>query len=330
MSRLPSKWRKVSGQGLLGITVLPLLLLSPAFAAGQSCALKQGPLRTVVRVNDAESITLEDGSEVRLAGILSPRARDGNAASGSWPPETDASATLSAMLLGQAVELGFGATRTDRYERHVAHLFLGKGTNRVWVQGALLSSGHARAHALPGATECLPELLAHERVARQGRLGLWRVGLYRPKSSARVALLMYLRSSFQLVAGRVNSVSHTKGGIYLNFGADWRQDFTVHIPKSVTAANPDWAGALDGFKDKYIEVRGWIERRNGPAIAISHPSEIEILPFGVSQRFRWARPESSSTRSQPRDAIPGPPDRNQPPAPNEERPEPRAPGAVDL
>lgn len=316
-------------RGLISVALAQVLLVSQASATEQTCALKQGVVRTVIRVNGADSVTLDDGRDVKLAGILPPRASDGNAAPGKWPPEYDAEATLSAMILGQAVELAFGATRTDRYGRHVAHLFVGKDEKRVWVQGALLASGHARAHATPRMTDCLPELLAHERVARQSRLGLWRIGLYRPKPAARVALLMHLRSTFQLVAGRVASVSRTKSGIYLNFGENWHNDFTIHVSNAVAAANPQWAASLDDLKDTHVEVRGWVERRNGPMIAISHPAEIEIVPESLTRRFQMPRSGAQSVR-RPQDAVPGIPGTDEVPAPNEERPEPKAPGAVDL
>ena len=178
-------------------------------------------------------------------------------------------------------------------------------------------------------TECFPELLAHERVARRSRLGLWGNGLYRPKRATRSALLMYLRSSYQIVAGRVVSVARTKSGTYLNFGENWRQDFTIHISKSVLSANPEWAASLDGFKHKNVEVRGWIERRNGPSIAITHPSEIEVLQEGLTQRYGWPRSGAHSSHMPP-DTNPVTPDPDETPAPNEERPEPKAPGAVDL
>lgn len=311
-----------------------------AGAVEQTCALKLGAIKTVTRVNGADSVTLEDGTEVKLAGTLAPHARDGNAAPGAWPAETSAIATLSSMLLGKTVEIAFGAARADRYGRHVAHLFVGKGENRIWVQGALLSSGQARASAVPGTSECLPELLAHERVARQSRLGLWQTGLYRPKSATRTALLMYLRSSFQLVAGRVVSVSHTKSGTYLNFGENWRQDFTLHIPKAVMTANPGWAASLDDFKDKLVEVRGWIERRNGPMMSLSHPAEIEIVRDSPFLRYRLPRQSAQSHSGASHGAIPElpgselhgteQPGTGETPHPNEERPEPKAPGAVDL
>ncbi len=314
-------------QGLSIAAIFSVLWLGTAHAGEQACALKKGPIKTVTRINDADSITLEDGSEVKLAGTLAPRASDGNAASGKWPVETGAISALSAIILGQKVELAFGATRTDRYGRHVAHLFVGRGRDRIWVQGALLSSGFARAYAIPGGRDCLPELLAHEKIARNSRLGLWSVGLYRPKPADRTALLMYLRSSFQIVAGRAANVSRTKSGIYLNFGTNWRDDFTIHIPKDVASENRDWETTLDSLKGKNIEVRGWIERRNGPMITLSHPAQIEIIPEGMAARaFLKPRTRAKDIRTPQEEA----PDANEPPAQKEERPEPAAPGAFDL
>ena len=318
------------------ITATSIWFGASAGAVEQTCALKLGAIKTVTRVNGADSVTLEDGTEVKLAGTLAPNARDGNAAPGTWPAETSAIATLSSMLLGKTVEIAFGPGRTDRYGRHVAHLFVGKGENRIWVQGALLSSGHARAAVAPDMSECLPELLAHERVARQSRLGLWQTGLYRPKAAARTALLMYLRSSFQLVVGRVTSVSRTKSGVYLNFGANWRDDFTIHIPNTVASSHPEWAASLDDvLKDKFVEVRGWIERRNGPMITIAHPAEIEIEPNSPPLRYRLPRQSARSWSGISQDVLPerpgpGQPDTDDMAIPNEKRPEPKTPGAVDL
>jgi micrococcal nuclease len=321
--------------GLIYIAAMLLCCGASARAAEQTCALKLGSIKIVTRINGADSITLEDGTEVKLAGALTPHARDGNAVPGTWPAETGASGTLSTMLLGKSVEIAFGRARTDRYGRHVAHLFVGEGENRIWVQGALLSSGQARVSADPGTSECLPELLAHERVARQSRLGVWQIGIYRPKSAARTALLMYLRSSFQLVAGQVTSVSRTKSGAYLNFGANWREDFTIHIPNTVASTHPDWAASLELLKDRTVEVRGWIERRNGPMITIAHPAEIEVVPERTSLRYRLPHQGAQSRNGTSQEDTPELPGTEQPgkdkaPPANQERPKPLAPGAVDL
>ena len=53
------------------------------------CTLEPGPVRTVARVLDGETLILDDGKAVRLIGALAPRAHDAGAAAGAWPPEIE-------------------------------------------------------------------------------------------------------------------------------------------------------------------------------------------------------------------------------------------------
>lgn len=238
------------------------------------CTLQRGAFTTVTGVLDGETVQLDDGTTLRLAGIVAPRSRDAHAAAGSWAPERDAIAALSRHVLGKRVELAYTTTARDRYGRRIAHAFTSNGGQRLWIQGELVASGHARASAMPGDTACVSELLAHERLARTGRLGLWRVGTYRVRAAHRTFELMRARSTFQIVAGTVDAVSRTRSGTYVNFGSDWRTDFTVRVPASVIAAHGAWAAGLDGLKGRRVEVRGWIDRRNGPLIEIATPGQI--------------------------------------------------------
>lgn len=237
-------------------------------AAAPPCTLEPGPIHTVTRVLDGETVALDDGSEVRLIGALAPRARDGDAAEGTWPPENEAIAALKALVLGHTVKLTYGGQRSDRYGRSVAHLFADKDGESVWVQGELLKMGHARAYGLFDNFACAHELLEHEMLARNAHLGLWGLSLYRPKPAAQPRLLMHVRSQFHIVAGRVRNVSRTKTAVYLNFGDDWKTDFTARIGKSVLSKNAEWAAKLEALQGQEIAVRGWIERRNGPMIDV--------------------------------------------------------------
>jgi endonuclease YncB( thermonuclease family) len=243
----------------------------------QSCSLQLGPVRTVTRVFDAETLKLDDGRVVRLMGALAPLARDAGAAPGAWPPEQQAITTLSGLVLGQKVRLAFGGRQTDRYGRYLAQLFIETRSGEEWVQGALLAGGHARAYGLRGNFACAKELLAHEELARRRHLGIWSNGVYRTMSAKHPAELMIQRGKYERVIGTVASVGRTKSATYLNFGADWHKDFTARVPKSVLSAHPDFARALDGLASKTIVVRGWIERRNGPLINVADPSQIEFI-----------------------------------------------------
>jgi micrococcal nuclease len=263
-------------------SVLFSIAASPAFSAEPekptfpTCTLEPGAIHTVARIIDAETVVLDDGSEVRLIGALAPRATDSGATAGAWPAENDAIRVLSDLVLGHTVKLAYGGRHTDRYGRHLAHLFLNDNGKETWVQGEMLSAGAARAYGLPGSFACATEMLANESLARTTRRGLWDVAIYQPKPSHLTALLLSRRSRFEIVEGVVSSISRTKSGLYLNFSSDWKADFTARVSKDILAANPDWDDTLADIAGKRVRVRGWIERRNGPMIDIRDPGQLEI------------------------------------------------------
>lgn len=247
----------------------------------QTCTLQAGPTRSVVRVIDAETVLLDDNEEVRLIGALAPRAPDLKPDAAPWPPEEAAAAALRDLVVGHSVELASSGRTQDRYGHLLAHLFLQENGERVWVQGRLLSIGHARAYGLPESFACARELLAHERVAREAQLGLWANAAYATRSAREGSKLLRYRNSYQIVEGSVLRVKTTKSRTYLDFGPDWRTDFSAGVDAKVLHANPDWAKTLEGLQGRRVEVRGWIEYRNGPYIAVEDPSQLAVIEDGA-------------------------------------------------
>jgi endonuclease YncB( thermonuclease family) len=322
---------RLAGIGI--VTALSVLSAAANDASFVPCTLEPGPVRTVARVLDGETLVLDDGSAVRLIGALAPRARDAGAEADAWPPETQAIKTLSDLVLGKKVKLAFGDRQKDRYGRFLAQVFLIEGGREEWVQGTMLASGQARAYGLPQSFACARELLAHEAEARRRKLGLWGNGVYRPMPANQPGLLLKQRGKYERVIGSIASVGRTKTTTYLNFGTDWRSDFTVRIGKDVLAAHPEFAQAIDGLSSKTVIVRGWIERRNGPLIDVADPSQIESLDGGDVNSMAPADVNAAPSRdgAQPASAP------NDPTRPNDSpkklRPAPTEgaePGAVNL
>ncbi len=297
-----------------------------------TCVLQPGTARTVARIIDSETVQLDDGSEVRLIGALGPRARDAGAVEAAWPAEVRAIDVLTQLTLGRTVRLGYGGRQRDRYGRHLAHLFVDTADGEIWVQGAMLSAGAARAYSLPGSGVCGSELLAHEAVARRTALGLWASSLYRAKPADRSTLLMSRRGRFEIVEGVVQSVSNIKSGTYLNFGADWRSDFTVRIAKGVLSASPDLAAKVADLVNRRVSVRGWIERRNGPMIDLQDAGQLEVQnedtpPIaGVSAPGAGDHSRAASPSEARNPLVRPAPDSEKRP----ELPERKTPGALDL
>jgi endonuclease YncB( thermonuclease family) len=246
---------------------------------GASCpGLQSGPMRTVVRVLDGETVGLDDGRELRLIGALAPRAIDVDADPSAWPAEAAATEALRRLVLGKSIELGFAGERTDRYGRVQAHALLIDGEKRRWVQHELVAGGHSRAYALAGNRVCSAELLAAERSAREARRGLWAEAAYQVRSALEPAELLRYRATFQVVEGRIVRVGGTRGTIYLNFDRNWRRGFSVSLRRDDRALLGGYAASPRALEGMRVRVRGWIEERRGaPAVDLSAAGTFEAL-----------------------------------------------------
>ena len=120
----------------------------------------------------------------------------------------------------------------------------------------------------------LAALLALEAEARGARRGLWALPEFRVITSNEA--IRHL-DSFQLVQGRVRNVDRKAGRTFVNFGEDWRSDFTVEIAarlrRHLAAVGLDPAD----YQGKMVRVRGWIKSRNGPLIELVQPEQIEVI-----------------------------------------------------
>lgn len=162
----------------------------------------------------------------------------------------------------------------------IAHLVLpspDKGKRGAWVQAGLLAAGMVRAYSLPQNRACMPALYARERLARLEGLGLWSNAAYQLRKARRAKELLAFAHTFQIVVGRVKSVEGRGKRVFLNFGDDWKTDFTVAIDARARLSFLKRRIDPKSFAKRRIRVRGWIERSRGPLIRVSHPEQIEIL-----------------------------------------------------
>ncbi|MEO1253117.1 MAG: thermonuclease family protein [Pseudomonadota bacterium] len=141
---------------------------------------------------------------------------------------------------------------------------------RVVAQGAARVDPQTDDHVL------IDRLLHLEDEARKERRGLWRLDDYRVFDAANAWGAV---DGFNLVEGRVEAAAERKGRVYLNFGADYREDFTV----TATAGRARrWrAGGLDlleiGALGARLRARGFVKPINGPSIELRHPKQLEAL-----------------------------------------------------
>jgi len=242
-------------------------------ATGQLTArqLTDGVSAKVVEVVDGDTVVLDDGKEVRLVGIQAPKLPLNRPNFKEWPLAREAKEELEKLVLNQHVTLSYGGARMDRHGRTLAHLHTDDG---AWAQGEMLSRGLARVYTFADNRAAAPDLLALEAGAREAKRGIWALNYYRVQDAdGKIGP----PDTYQLVEGTVVEVADVRGKYFLNFGQDYKKDFTASISardaKSFASAGMD----PKSLKGKRVRLRGWIDERNGPAMDLTHPEQIELL-----------------------------------------------------
>lgn len=252
------------------------VIAAPATAepdpTGLPAGLSPGETARVVSVIDGDTVALESGREVRLVGIQAPKLPLGRRGFRPWPLAKTAKAALERLAKGRRVRLHYGGRRTDRHRRRLAHL-QDLETGR-WVQGQLLADGMARVYTFRDNRAAASEMLALERRARTTRRGIWALRHYRSRTPEEVRRDI---GSFQVVEGPIVDVAVRRGKIFVNFGADWRTDFTVVLRGRNRRLFARAGLDPTAWKGRRIRVRGWVSSYNGPMVEATHPEQIELL-----------------------------------------------------
>ena len=254
---------------LLVLVVLPAALI-PARLDSEATGARQEDGLNAREIVDGDTLVLDDGRQVRLVGIQAPKLPLGRPDFAAWPLADKAKAALESLSLGRRVTLAYGGRRIDRYGRLLAHLHDGD----LWLQGELLRRGLARVYSFRDNRALVAAMLALEREARAARRGIWSHEFYAVRRADRAVPL----DSFELVEGRVLSAQIVRRRVYLNFGPDWRRDFTVSVAPADRRLFEREGYDYLALEGRTIRVRGWVKWWNGPMIEITHPEQIEVLP----------------------------------------------------
>lgn len=259
---------------VLILFLVTLFLFGPAVEAAP-CELTRGEPLLAGDVKDAQSLTLADGREVKLAGIDIPKH---DVAKGGAPRVEEQLDAVLAGLLVQDATLAYDQTREDRYGRVLAFPLAADGRS---VQSHLVEAGLARVRSSADNRNCIAELLALEEEARAGRRGIWRDPAYAIVAADDVAALLRAEGEFAIVEGVVHEAASVRGRLYFNFGEDRRTDFTVTVaPADAKLFKAgDWTSIRRDPRlaaGRKMRVRGFIESYNGPEITLTHPEQVEF------------------------------------------------------
>ena len=277
------------GSSIIGVVAATVLTAGYATA----CSLQGGTPHVVTRIEDARTLVADDGTRLHLASILPASRADIAAETKQWPPADTARAALRRLVHNKSIVFVSERAALDRYGRRVGNALVrdaGDMLRERWVQARLVEMGHARVALSPEtSSNCASLLLNLEAMASEARRGLWHNPAYRLRNAHEPRRLLRDRSTFQIVTGRVARVDARRGAVYLNFGSDWRRDFTVHLSWRQMRTWGINSAAVQKFTGRNIRIRGWIERRHGPLIRVWRPEQIELLA-GDPDRPQRTRP----------------------------------------
>lgn len=252
---------RTAGRCAAALTGTLILVTSAGPAISAGCAFEVQGEGRVIAVIDARSFRLEDGREVRLAGV-EPADR------------AKATAALSTLLIGRDVTLRAEDDAPDRYGRQPAFAYL--SGSETPVQSELLKQGHALVSADVANKDCASALLAAEAEARQGKNGIWAEPTAIKNAESPGDILAGI-GRFMLVEGKVLSVRQSGATTYVNFGRNWTRGFAVTISRRIVPAFEAAGLTPKSLENRRIRVRGWVEARGGPRIELLRVGQIEVL-----------------------------------------------------
>lgn len=204
-----------------------------------------------------DTLKLDDGRTAHLAGVKG--AGD------------ETKAILQSLINHH--ELILEGASLDRYGRISADIYT--KPDRTWLQGEMLRQGAAFVYPPTGNEPHLDTLLTSEQAARSHKRGIWNAAPFVDLPADQPRLIHY--GSYAFVRGTIVKAERVKNKVYLNFGPDWRTDFTAAIAAhDLHLFRKAGQDPLD-LEGKIVRVRGWVIRDAGPMITLTHPSQMQIL-----------------------------------------------------
>ncbi len=187
------------------LLLLLLLVFSPLALSAACPKVDWDKTVTLKRINDGDTITLENGRLVRLIGINTPEINHRNKEK-SEPYALRAKELLHRYIKpGDKVHLVFDRSRYDKYGRLLAYVYSRSGRNLAALQ---LRAGLAKQWVV-GKNDRFWQCLQKEQdVARRRKKGLWS-GF----SALRAVQITSQDQGYQYISGTISAITKSKKGL---------------------------------------------------------------------------------------------------------------------
>lgn len=178
--RIKKELKLIQMAALVAVVVLYAGLRPLPFTGKAAVSVKNETGR-VERVVDGDTLKLSDGRRVRLIGVDTPELhysekllRDSKKTRkdiGVIQSMGRRAADFTKRLCeGRAVRIETDVTKTDRYGRTLAYLYLDDGT---FINARIISEGYGQVMTIPPNVKHAEDFLKLRREAMEKRKGLW-------------------------------------------------------------------------------------------------------------------------------------------------------------
>ncbi len=242
---------------VLAVFLAALFGMQPG--AAFACDMPSGASTRVTRV-EAMTLTLDDGQ------LLLP----GTIIAAPIPAENiDPLASVQGAMVRFVPE----DDTLDRHGRLVAQIFVARDGLDVWLQDDLVRSGAALVMPRRDSEACAVELLEAEEAARLAQLGVWASPFILPADAVEGAV-----GRHAIVEGTITDTFVRSEGAFLDFGEDWRTDFSVFIARGDMKRFGALLDDVRALQGRRVRVRGFVGERAGPQMRLSSPHALALLP----------------------------------------------------
>ncbi|MFT7144680.1 MAG: micrococcal nuclease [Alphaproteobacteria bacterium] len=251
-----------------------LFIIGLVLSTQYTLAFSQGVTwKKVDHVIDGDTFVTKDGSHIKLLGINTPEI--GRRGKKNQPFANEARLKLTELIFHEDLRLEFGDLYKDRYGRLLAHAYKKDG---IWVNAKLIEESLAHVYSFPDNRGHTRELIKIENKTKLNKQGMWGHARWKTHSTDDKIPDTAI-GQFNIIEGKVHHITKVKNKTYLNFGADWRTDFTVEIKKKYyDSFKQSGIDIAQDYAGKSLQIRGVFKSVNGVLITITHPEQLTILP----------------------------------------------------
>lgn len=226
----------------------------------------------VTEVIDGDTVRLSNGKLLRYIGLDTPEVRVRNKGKFVYNPQPfslEAKGLNKKLIENKFIRVEFDVEKLDSYGRILGYCF----RKDMFINAKLIEEGMAVLYTKPPNVKYTELFIKAQEEARRLRKGLW--GTYESISSNDAYKFI---NQIRAVEGRVLSTYKSSKVVYLNFGSNYKTDFTVIIFNDCLKFFRDKGIEPEAFyRNKLVKVWGRIREYNGPEIIVCMPYQIKVM-----------------------------------------------------